>query len=204
MSDPVEMFVEEFEAAIETRLRDSERKRHVGMALRQSHQLAESLDRLARSGLITAVVTADDLRALGKELESAQVVADLEPLIVKARALVTVVENGIIEGDLDRLRASLGRAAELTHQSADRSGPSRRRLTSPVRVTCTTCDEIVVGRRGDGALSWIHLLKELRDHEREQHEEFTERLRDNLRRAHERLDAGDTFLEAGRYELRQF
>lgn len=203
MSDPVEKFIEEFEAAIEGSLRGSERRRHIGLALRQTHQLADSLDRLAGSGLITVLVTADDLRALHQELERGHNGTELGPLIVKAKALITVVENGIVDGDLDRLRSALDRAGELTPRSVGRSGPSRRRLTSPVRVTCTTCDDIVVGRRGEGALSWTHLLKELRDHESEQHDEFTERLREELRRVRERLDAGDALLEAGRYELRQ-
>jgi hypothetical protein len=72
-----------------------------------------------------------------------------------------------------------------------------------VKVLCTECETVLVGRRRSGAVNWNAVTKEVRDHEREYHEEYSEELRYELRQARERLDAGESSVEAGRYQIGQ-
>ena len=110
MTDRIEKFVEEFEAAIETHVRHSDTKRSTAAAVRQSARLAELLAQLSSVGLVTTAVTQDDLRALCDELTEAGAVPELEPMIAHARALLTVIEDGLVDGDAERLRVAVARS----------------------------------------------------------------------------------------------
>ncbi|MGQ0823742.1 MAG: hypothetical protein ACT4OX_01715 [Actinomycetota bacterium] len=203
MTDKVEKFVNEFEAAIDAVARNTSSKRSVDLARRHATQLAASLEGLAAAGLTTAAVTSDDLEALDAELTAVREAPQLDPMIEKAKALVTVVEDGLVDADATRLRAALKRSEELTRTSGRVRGEGQPRLAKAVRARCSSCDDIIVGRRREGALNWNALTKSIRDHERDHHGGYSEDLRDDLRRARGRLDAGDSPVEAGRYELRQ-
>lgn len=132
MNESVERFIEEFEDAIEAGARRSDRKRVVDRAIGQVERLADSLDRLAGSGLVTAAVTSDDLRALIDELSNDQSRPDLAKLAAKASALVTVVEEGIVDGDVARLRAALARAVEVAPSTPRQRGVGRPRMPTPI------------------------------------------------------------------------
>lgn len=108
MSERVDRFIEELEVAIDSHARATDRKQVISRVVRHAELLADLLDSLAGSGLSTAAVTPDDLRALREELEG-RGPKELGPLALKARALLTVVEEGLVEGDPEQGTAQ-GRA----------------------------------------------------------------------------------------------
>lgn len=203
MSDRVDGFLDEFEMALEACRRRSESTRILERAIRQARQLASTLESLASSGLVAASVTSKALEALCSELSGLETSPDLEPLIANAKALLVVVEDGIIDGDADRLRRTLARAGELTHVPRQKRGAYGRPLSPPVRVRCTTCDDVVVGRR-QGAANWSNVVGVLRNHEHDRHGGYGAELRDSLARSRRRLDQGEDDVEAGRYQLVHF
>lgn len=200
VSDRIEKFIDELEAATDARERQMRSKVLVEQSERRAGRLAESLEALAETGFSTGAVTLDDVHALRVELAAVRDAAPLDPLIANAKALLTVVEDGLVDGDGSRLRAALARAEELASATARPRGEGQPHLASPIKVRCTSCETIVVGRRR-GGVNWNAVTKELRDHERERHGEYSTELRDDMRRAHERLDAGEALVEAGRYQL---
>lgn len=199
MTDRVEKFLSEFESAIDAADRQRSTTRDVASAERAARQLLELLDRLAAGGVFPAAVPAEDIRSLADELGSVRAPVGLGPLIENGRALVTVIEDGIVDGDLDRLRAALARAEELGEPPRTR-GEGQPRLAIPVRARCTTCDEVVVGKRRS-ASNWNAVTKELRDHERERHGGYSGEARDALRAALDRVRAGEEAVAAGRYVI---
>jgi hypothetical protein len=114
MSDRVEKFVAEFEAAIDRRSAQIEHKAEKARVLRAGQLLGQSLDELAKTGFVVQSITRDDVRALEEELAAVDEPTDLRPLVENARALLVVVEDGIVEGDTPRLRAALGRAEAIS------------------------------------------------------------------------------------------
>lgn len=129
MSERVDKFVEELEDAIDSHARASERKQIISRVVRDAERLAELLDSLAGSGLPTTSVTPDDLRTLREELEGREP-EELEPLALKARALLTVVEEGLVEGDAERLKAVLSRVDEVARSARG----ARRRTDTPIDI----------------------------------------------------------------------
>jgi hypothetical protein len=200
VNDRSQDIVEGIEGALETRARAYQSKRYVDLAVRQSSQLAESLERLAAAGLVTALVTPEDLLALRDELSAFQKAPRLEPLIASVTSLLAIAGDELVEGDAARLRAALNRAQEVVNSTERPRAEGQPQLPTPVRVRCTSCDDIVVGRRS-AALNWHAVTKQVRDHERDRHGGYSEELRDDLRRAHDRLNAGEKLVEAGRYEI---
>lgn len=202
MTDRVEKFLSEFESAIDTAGRQRQASRDVATAERVARQLADLLDQLASIGVFPSTVPPEDVRALADELGSVRTSVNLVPLIDNGRALVTVIEDGIVDGDLVRLRAALSKAEALNEPPRAR-GEGQTRLATPVRVRCATCDEVVVGRRRAGALNWNAVTKELRDHERERHGGYSVEARDALRDALGVVRAGEHEVTAGRYVISQ-
>jgi hypothetical protein len=203
MSDRVEKFLEEFELAIEAAGRGSTTESTVKAALRRSRQLTDLLESLAESGLLASSVTPQNLRALHDELSAASQSSLPAPLIADAKALMRVVEDGIVGGDIERLRGALRRAEEL--DKATRRKPRARQppLATAIRARCVDCSTIVAGQRSGGATNWNLVTRRVRDHERGNHGDDPTELRDDLASARQRLDSGDELVTAGRYELGQ-
>ncbi len=125
MSDRVEKFVAEFEHAIDAQARQGQNQAALELAGVAAQRLERALDQLAAAGITPAAVSIDDLQALRAELTPSTDQADLRPLIDNAKALLVVVEDGIVDGDAARLRAALGRATAVSQ------GVTRPSTTGP-------------------------------------------------------------------------
>jgi hypothetical protein len=203
MADRVDKFLDDLDSALEAEERRRERGPLLETAARHASRLADALDELERTGWTSTTVAGDEVRGLYDEVSRASTARDLPLLVENARALLKVVEDGIVDGDPARLRAGLERAQALTRTSARSRGKDQPHLPRPIRVSCRTCDTGVVGHRHGGASNWNAVTKTLRDHEREQHDGYSPEIRDELRRALDRIRAGDEEVVAARYVLRQ-
>jgi hypothetical protein len=200
MSDEVEQFLVQFEAAIDASERGSTTKLTLRNAIRRSRGLAESLDELAASGVHPVSVTSSALKALQDELAAESTQSALLPLIADAKALVTVVEGGIIDGDLERLRATLEHAEKVEISKRRRRGERLPKLAIRIRARCVDCDEVVVGQQR-GTANWSAVVRQVCGHEHERHGEDSAELRGSLLNLRPQLDDGDERVAAGRYEL---
>jgi hypothetical protein len=203
MTDRVDKFLDELDSAVEAEERRRVRGPLIEAAARLAARLVEALVELERSGWTATTIASDEVRAMHEELAGAETRRDLPQLVENALALLKVVEDGIVEGDPDRLRASLERAQALLQSNTKSRGKDQPHLPRPIRVTCRTCETVVVGHRHGGALNWNAVTKTLRDHEREKHDGYSAEIRDELRRALDRIRAGDEDVVAARYVLHQ-
>src|SRR5579884_4028614 len=96
MSDRVEKFLSEFESAIDAASRQRNTIRDLGSAERAARHLLELLDHLAAAGVFPATVPAEDIRSLADELGSVRAPVSLVALIENGRALVTLIQDGIV------------------------------------------------------------------------------------------------------------
>jgi hypothetical protein len=203
VTDSVDQFLKGFERAVKDRVRQTETRSLITLATRQSSRLADMLDDLQGTGFELRSVTPDDLRSLEGELASIGNADHWRSLVRDARALLQVLDNGIVDGDAERLRAALELAEDLERTVSRRAG-GRIRLPRPVRVACATCNDVVVGRRPTGASNWNGVMKRLRAHERDRHGGYKSETRDDLGRAREDLLVSDEeTVEAGRYLFTQ-
>jgi hypothetical protein len=201
MTDSVDQFLKEFERAVRERARHVETKSLIAAVNRQSSRLADMLDELKSTGFDLRSVTPDDLRSLVEEASNIGDSDDWRSLIRDARALLQVLDNGIVAGDAGRLRAALELAEDLERTASKEPG-GRIHLPRPVRVACATCDDVVAGSGPTGAANWNGIMKRLRDHERDRHGEYSGETRESLGRAREKLTIpGEEAIEAGRYSF---
>lgn len=200
MSERVEKFIDDFEKAIENRVELIDRRPRIQSTTRQAARLADLLDELRSSGLTTGSVSSHDIHALIKELSSGSDSVEWRQLLDNARALVTVMEDGIVEGDIDTLRSVLTRAESLPQGVARKGRRGDPNLPKPIRVSCTSCDAVIAGRR-EGSRNWNGITKRIRDHERSDHEGYSSETRNALRPALQLLPSGKGSVEAARYIL---
>ncbi len=118
MSDRVEKFVAEFEHAIDAQARQRDHQATLELAIVAAQRLERALEQLADAGIAPTAMSLDDLQALRRELAPAAEQVDLRPLIDNAKALLVVVEDGIVDGDAARLRSALGRATAVSQLAA--------------------------------------------------------------------------------------
>jgi len=149
MTDRVGQFLVQFESAI---ARDSEvrtSQQQITAAWRSAGQLAELLEELRRQGIATASVRPEDLRTLREELDSMKS-AEVGALIEKAEALLTLVADGMIDGDEGRLRSALDRARTVPGTPGRaRSYPSNRQMHDRARQWESLPIGTRFARRGD-------------------------------------------------------
>lgn len=134
MSDRVDTFLREFESAIDDHLGHEQRARLVARTGRLAEQLSESLHQLADLGVHTRNVTTHDLQELLEELLIPNDPAELGPMMTKASALVTVLEDGLVDGDIDSLRALLERASTVAGTVRARRRRANRTRSTPIDI----------------------------------------------------------------------
>lgn len=200
--DRVEKFIDEFATALDLQRRHAESADLIRSAIREAARLAESLTRLSEAGESPRSVTPADLSSLEAELSPLDNPPALAPLITNGRALLQVVEDGIVDGDGSRLSQLLSDATAFSGaRHRDRSGDTTH-LPVPVTVRCLDCDRLVVGNR-QPAVNWNAITKAVRDHQRDQHGGHSTDLRDQLSEALRALRSGASSVTAGHYEIRQ-
>lgn len=201
MPDRVDKFIEDFQSAIDARRRYSKDSQLITGTTRRATKLAADLDRLARIQGMPRMMDPADLRALAEELTAWQQQPALDSLVTNGRALLRLVEDGIIDGDAVRIQALLAEAESVSRlgKKLPPSGP--RRLNTHAKARCMDCQSDLIGR--GGSVNWGLIAKRIRDHEREQHGTYTSALGDELRRGLQGLRGGSTRVKAGRYEVGQ-
>lgn len=200
VTDRVEKFIEEFGLAIDASRSHATDSALINAAAREAAQLAETLERLSQRQGALSSVSAADLRSLQEELSSLRQTPSLEGLLTNGRALLQVVEDGIIDGDANRLRSLLTEAESLSGPRNRSRAPGQIHLEVPAKARCVECDDLLVGRR-QPALNWNAITKVIRDHERDRHGGYSEELRDELSQGLRRLREGDAIVTAGRYKI---
>ena len=201
MTDRVEKFTQEFESAIDTHRRFASDRSTIAAAKREAGQLASTLDRLALAHGAATTLSPSDLRTLHDELE-AMGPPPLDQLLANARALLQVVDDGIIDGDATLLRALLAEAEAISPvRQRDRSS-GQTHLDTPAKAICLECDDLLVGRR-QPALNWNAITKVIRDHSRDCHGGHTDEIRDQMSQALRDLRTGKEVVTAGRYRIGQ-
>lgn len=200
VANRVDEFTEQFESVIAEHRLYVESLPLLDSASRQAARLGDTLEQLADSAGVMKSVSPADIRSLQQELSSLKPASGLEGHVTKARALLQVIDDGLVDGDATRLRLLMAEAESISPARTRTRSSAQIHLPTPARARCVECDSVIVGMR-QAAGNWNAITKVIRDHERDVHGAYSEALRDELTDGLARLRAGEALVVAGRYEI---